>query len=96
MGEMVMDISVKREVRTCYVRDRKALFHGWYPFSKIIEPSMLKGGHHGGVINYVLGIVEFEDGTVGYAGPEDVRFADGGEFNERIFAPVKEEEDIFR
>lgn len=77
--------------RPCYVKNQdgtirgKALFHRWEQYSKVIPPSPMIGGHQGGVNSYVMGIVEFEDGTVDTIFPEFIRFADGGDFDEYIW-----------
>ena len=75
---MARDILIKQEVRTCYVGEKKALFHGWFPFGRV------KDGH---VLNYVLGLVEYENGEVDLIVPGKVQFADGGEFGERCWFP---------
>lgn len=87
-----MDFLTKNELRPCYVtvykndtekRGRlkkdgevKALFHCWEQTSEVVAPSPMFGGHNGGIISGILGIVEREDGVVGRVKPEDIRFAD--------------------
>lgn len=51
-------------MRTCKYKDENYLFHCWEHYSEIIEPSILKGGHSGGVIGCTFGIVENENGKV--------------------------------
>lgn len=60
--------------RSCEVKGEKAIFHCWEHWSQVIEPSALRGGHSGGQISQVFGIVEFEDGTVKRVQPFDVKF----------------------
>lgn len=84
---MARDILIKSELRACYVEDKKALFHGWFPFSEIVAPSVMVGGHNGGVLNYVCGLVEYINGKTDLVEPTKIRFADGGEFGDRCFVP---------
>ncbi len=64
------------EYRPCYVDGKKALFHKWVDKSEIVSPSVLKGGHAGGVICDTFGLVEFENGVVGEVYPHKIKFAD--------------------
>ena len=75
------DIKIVQEVRACYVEDKKALFHGWFPFGR------LKDNH---VLNYVLGLVEYENGKTDLIVPGKIQFADGGNFGEIIFFPKED------
>lgn len=72
------------EYRPCFVDGKKALFHRWIDKSEIIAPSVLKGGHAGGVIRDTFGIVEFENGVVGEVYPHKIKFA-AGKCNEYSF-----------
>lgn len=72
------DIKIVQELRTCYVEDKKALFHGWFPFGRVKD---------GQVLNYVLGLVEYVDGKVDLIVPGKIQFADGGEFHDRFWFP---------
>lgn len=77
MAQMESTITVKTsEYRPCFVKDRRALFHRWEDNSEIYAPSLMVGGHDGGVVKYTLAIIEYEDGHVERVKPEDVRFAD--------------------
>lgn len=69
-------LTIGKELRPCIVNGRKALFHRWEQHSEIIPPSPMIGGHTGGVIARVLGIIEREDGTVHQAYPSEIRFTD--------------------
>ena len=73
--------------RPCYVKDQKAMFHCWYQESYVVGPSVLVGGHSGGTVGNVKGVVEFEDGLVHVVCPTDIRFADGGGFEDYAFLP---------
>ena len=57
------DIELKAERRLCKVNGKLGYFHCWEHYSTVIEPSPMIGGHPGGVISYVRGIVEFPDGV---------------------------------
>lgn len=79
--------------RPCYVLDTKAMFLCWSQESKVIPPSMFKGGHSGGTNSGVMAIVEYEHGGVGKARPEDITFADGGGFSETAWLPLGRNQD---
>ena len=66
--------------RPCEVNSVKAFFHCWEQYSEIIEPSFLKGGHSGGQISMVFGIVEFENGRVERIHPREIKFVTGCEY----------------
>lgn len=34
-------------LRPCIVDNRKGLFHGWYYYAEVLEPSIRVGGHMG-------------------------------------------------
>lgn len=72
------DIEVKRELRPCLVHvketKKKALFHLWEQNSQVISP--LVGGHGGGVVSTLFGIVELEDGKVMRVAPHQIQFVD--------------------
>lgn len=53
-----------------------ALFHCWEQHSYIVPPSMMTGGHNGGVVSGILGIVEFANGSIAQVKPEDIVFID--------------------
>ena len=71
--------------RPCFVGDRKGMFHMWINEAYVCDGSMVIGGHPGGQVWSILGLVEFEDGHVEKIDPKNIRFADGGEFNETCF-----------
>ena len=70
------------KLRLCYITDKKrdpickALFHCWEHVAEIVEPSLMIGGHQGGVVQGKVAIVEYEDGTVHRHSPERIQFAD--------------------
>lgn len=58
-----LNYTIKWETRLCEVDGRYGYFHTWEHYSEIVPPSLLKGGHSGGVISGCLAIVEFKDGV---------------------------------
>lgn len=84
------NIEVKREYRPCLLisknETKKALFHTWEQNSQIIPPSPLAGGHGGGVISGVIGIVELENGEVIRVQPYQIQFLDN-KIQEYAFPP---------
>ena len=72
--------------RACWYRgDIPALFHCWIPVSEIVAPSLMVGGHGGGVVSGVLALLELEDGSMVRVAPGDIVFADGGNFGRYDF-----------
>lgn len=47
----------------------------WEQYSEIIPPSLLKGGHSGGVVSGIFGIVEFPEG-IERVDPSKIKFID--------------------
>lgn len=87
-----MDCFIKNltsEYRPCYVEGKKALFHRWEEFSKIVAPSPMIGGHAGGQITETFAIVEYEDGTIQEVQPNRIKFVTGI-INEYDFTPHDE------
>ena len=72
-----LDIEVKPQYRLCTVKGKRALFHRWADQAKPIPESLLMGGHKAGQFWIVVGIIEYEDGTVHEAYPDEIRFVDG-------------------
>lgn len=69
-------MKIEVELRPCKVNGKKALFHTWSNKSEIVDPSPLMGGHNGGVLKWTVGIIEFENGTVGEYLPNSIQFLD--------------------
>lgn len=65
-----------KSVRPCTVSGRKALFHRWATETRLIEPSVLKGGHSGAAVQFTVAIVEYENGFVEEVEPHKIRFLD--------------------
>ena len=87
-----MDINIKLLLRPCMVanrkggKERRAFFHCWEQWSNVIGESPLLGGHKGGQVSEIYGIVEFEDGTVQSVYPQLIRFLDSP-FGEYAWEP---------
>ena len=76
--------------RACwYQGTTPALFHCWVAISEIIPPSLMVGGHGGGVVSGVVALLELEDGSMVRSAPEDLTFADGGDFGRYYFFASK-------
>lgn len=69
---------IETKLRPCYVvgndSEAKALFHCWSYHSDIYAPSVMIGGHGGGVVARTGAVVELEDGSVTVVRPESIRF----------------------
>ena len=61
------------KLRPCKVGEEFYLFHG---FTQISPPSLMRGGHGGGVVSGAYAILESRDGTVGLAEAQRVQFLD--------------------
>lgn len=64
------------KLRPCKVGEELHLFHGFTQISQIVPPSLMRGGHGGGVVTGVYAILESRDGTVGLAEAQRVQFLD--------------------
>lgn len=93
-----IQIQIETRLRPCYINIRKgnkekALFHCWSHFSNVIEPSLMVGGHPGGVIAYSTGIVELEDGKVIEVMPTNITFCKGI-FNDYCWDEKEDEKNV--
>lgn len=70
-------------LRLCMVDGKLGYFHTWEQYSEVIDPSPLKGGHPGGTIAQVFGIVEFSNG-IRRVNPCDIKFITEKEENDDI------------
>ena len=85
-----LKIIVCPECRPCYIDGERGMFHQWINRAQIAPPSMMIGGHNGGQMWEVFGLVEMEDGHMREVYPTKVVFADGGDFETVAFFPQKE------
>lgn len=70
-----VDFTLKYERRLCKVKSELGYFHCWEHFSKPVPAGLTIGSPPAGVIRYVLGIVEFEDG-IRRVDPTEIKFCD--------------------
>lgn len=73
-GVVECEVGRMIDYRSCEVNGEKAIFHCWEQYSQVIAPSLLRGGHGGGQIAQVFGIVEFKDGAVRRIQPHEIKF----------------------
>ena len=67
----------RNDLRSCLINEEKeGRFHCWSQESHIVPPSVMLGGHGGGVVSGVLAVVELPDGRIIKAYPEHIRFTD--------------------
>lgn len=78
----------RNKLRRCKVGKEVYLFHGFTQLSQIVPPSLMRGGHGGGVVAGAYAILEKKDGTVGLVEAHRVQFLDTPE----EFAKYEEEE----
>lgn len=78
--------------RPCWVHGKKALFHRWTSSARPILPRGVEPDENGQhyQLSFTHAIVEYEDGTVERVWPQDVKFADGGGFEEYTWLPMNE------
>lgn len=76
MASLNNEIIIKSELRPCFVKDKKALFHKWNEFSKPVPGGITPIDPPPGEIKYTLGMVEYEDGTVEEVAPHYIKFID--------------------
>lgn len=76
MASINNNITINFETRLCTVNGEYGYFHCWEHYSTVIDPSPLMGGHPGGTISYINGIVEFPDGSVRRVPLERIKFCD--------------------
>lgn len=68
-------MSIMDGCRLCEVKGELGYFHCWEHWSNVVDASPLRGGHPGGQIGQVYGIVEFSDG-VRRVEPSSIQFRD--------------------
>ena len=88
MASLGPKIIIENVLRPCFVDGKRALFHRWEDKAELVGESLLRGGHRGGQRRAVVGIVEFEDGTVKEVYPSDIQFAPHPDFKECIWEPI--------
>lgn len=89
-----LDFNIRYETRLCKVKGELGLFHCWEHWTNVIGASALRGGHTGGQVGQVYGIVEFKDG-VRRVEPTSVHFCDETNMH-KIAAKEFSQEDFSR
>lgn len=82
--------------RPCWVKGKKAIFHRWCNnanpvLPRGVEPDDEKARYF--QYRSVQAVVEYMDGTVERVYPQQVKFADGGRFDEMTWLPATQLED---
>ena len=70
-----VDFTLKYERRLCKVKNELGYFHCWEHYSNPVPAGLTIGSPPAGIISYVSGIVEFEDG-VRHVDPTEIKFCD--------------------
>lgn len=71
------------KLRPCIVEGKSCVFHGWFQYGGV-------GVHSGsgkiidGKVNYLSGLVEFEDGRIKRVDPEKIQFVDSTNFFNQV------------
>jgi hypothetical protein len=72
-------MEINNENRKCIFKKTVCTFHGFFQRSMIVEPSLMLGGHDGGVFAYPVAIIETEKGEVLEVGAMKIQFKDDEE-----------------
>lgn len=75
MATLPTGFTIRWELRLCKVKDELGYFHCWEHYSEPVPAGLTIGSPPEGVISYVTGIVEFEDG-VRRIDPTEIEFCD--------------------
>lgn len=70
-----LNMEIRWETRLCEINGELGYFHTWEHWSNVVDASLLRGGHPGGQVGQVYGIVEFKDG-VRRVDPSKIKFCD--------------------
>lgn len=85
--------SMENEYRPCYINGRRALFHRWINSAHPVLPKGMDASNEKArFFQYrsTRALIEYEDGTLELAWPSDIRFADGGHFEQCVWLPIEE------
>jgi hypothetical protein len=88
--------SLDAKNRPCYVNDRRAVFHRWINSAHPVLPRGIDANNE--KVRFFQfrsthGLVEYEDGTLARVWPQEIRFADGGFFEDYSWIPVEQLEE---
>lgn len=84
--------SLDAKNRPCYVNDRRAVFHRWINSAHPVLPRGIDANDERArffQFRSTHGLVEYEDGTLARVWPQEIRFADGGFFEDYSWIPVE-------
>lgn len=88
------------KLRPCLIlpKKQKGLCHGIFQDSYIVQPSLMVGGHSGGVVANPVAIVEVEGGSLIRVNPIDIKFIENKfaeyDFGEDIEDGISEEDKL--
>ena len=69
------EFKITQELRLCEVKGEIGYFHCWEHWANVVGASAMRGGHPGGQVAQVYGLVEFTDG-VRRVEPFRIKFCD--------------------
>lgn len=72
-------MEINNENRKCIFKKTVCTFHGFFQRSMVVEPSLVLGGHDGGVMAYPVAIIETEEGEVLEVGAMKIQFKEDEE-----------------
>ena len=72
-------MEINNENRKCIFKKTVCTFHGFFQRSMVVEPSLVLGGHDGGVMAYPVAIIETEEGEVLEVGAMKIQFKENEE-----------------
>lgn len=75
MASINNNITISRELRLCEVNGEIGYFHCWEWYASVVDASLVIGGHPGGQVSQIFGLVEFRDG-VKRIDPARIKFSD--------------------
>ena len=75
MASIPTGFIIRHELRLCKVKNELGYFHCWEHYSEPVPAGLTIGSPPAGIISYVSGIVEFEDG-VRHVDPTEIKFCD--------------------
>lgn len=96
MAEFTTEFIIAPELRPCWVKGRRALFHRWTDSARPVVPRGLPELETAD-LRYQLwnvhGVVEYEDGTLGRVWPYEIQFAENPVFKEYAWEQMEAERD---
>ncbi len=95
MAQQFAEIEITAKTRPCWVNGRRAIFHRWTDNARPAKARAQENDPEAGYFQLysVHALVEFEDGKMVRVWPNEVRFADGGEFAAYDWERMEEKRD---